>query len=321
MATINEDGKTYNFTAVADSGFGYGMLGDKPVLKIDEIGIHIKNVLENSHVSAKEREEVILMESCLFKLQAVLYHLRNIKIFKENFLNGVKKELINKEASGLTMCYLPVELVSEFEALLLQARACLDAITVLVTKNLQGQQINYFTKLENVLEKFRKSESINKINDLLKESNWLLECGALTGASPTRGYVAHQGSLLTIQKCCLTVSGIERRRLLLFDLEFSKDLKFKESMPVINTASKILEYIPYFVIGVLSILCKLTPVVKEEFANDLGNEFIILSKETVEPEKGFKVGVIKEMNRVNFIIEDRFISKDALAKAIQLEIH
>ncbi len=85
-----------------------------------------------------------------------------------------------------------------------------------------------------------------------------------------------------------------------------------------NTSSKVLEYVPYLVINALSILCKLTPIAKKEFANDLGKKFLILSKETVELEKGVKVGVVKEMNRVNFIIEDRYISSDALSKAIQI---
>lgn len=313
MATINEEGKTYNFTAIADTSFGYGMLSDKPVLKIDEIGKFIENALKDNRTSAETRKEVILMESCLFKLQAVLYHLHNIKSFKENFLIGIKRDLENKNVSVFTSGYLPNELVFEFEALLLQARACLDALTVLVTKRLQpGQKTNYFTKLKKVLEGSKTNEHIEKIIGLLNESNWLFESEILTGDSPTRSYVAHQGSLLTMQECTMTISGIEKGKLLLFDLEFRK------SIPVMNTASEILEYVPYFLINVLSILCELTTIAKTEFVNDLGNEFIILSKETVEPEKGFKVGVIKEMNRVNFIIEDRFISKDALAKAIQI---
>ena len=124
--------------------------------------------------------------------------------------------------------------------------------------------------------------------------------------------MAHQGSLLTMQECTMTISGIEEGKILLFDLEFRK------SIPVMNTASKILEYVPYLLINALSILCELIPIAKTEFVTDLGNEFIILSKETVEPEKGVKVGIIKEMNRVNVIIEDRYISRDALSKAIQI---
>jgi len=85
-----------------------------------------------------------------------------------------------------------------------------------------------------------------------------------------------------------------------------------------NTASKILEFVPYFVINILSILCELTPAIKKEFSNDLCKEFIILSKETVEQEKCVKVGVIKEMNRVNFIINDCYILRDTLSKAIDM---
>lgn len=312
MATVNEKGKKYNWVAVADDSFDYGMLIEKPVLKINEIGKFIENALKDTCISTEARKEIILMESCLFKLQAVLYHLHNIKNFKENFLSELKEQLKNKDVSGFTAGYLPRELVFEFEALLLQARACLDALTVLITKKLPGQQTNLFTKLKKALENSAMNKSTENMIGLLNDSNWLFESGALTGDSPTRSYVAHQGSLLTIQECCITISGVGDGKLLLFDLEFRK------SIPVMNTSSKVLEYVPYLVINALSILCKLTPIAKKEFANDLGKKFLILSKETVEPEKGVKVGVVKEMNRVNFIIEDRCISSDALSKVIQI---
>lgn len=312
MATANEIGEKYNFTAIADDSFGYGMLSENTVLKINEIGKFLGNALKDARTSAETRKEVILMESCLFKLQAVLYHLHNIKNFKENLLNEVKTKLINKDSSGFTMGYLPVELVSEFEALLLQSRACLDAITVLVTKNLSGQkEARLFTKLKKSLENSKKSESTESIIRLLNDSKWLFESGVLTSDDlSSRNYVAHRGSLLTIQECCMTISGIGNGKLLIFDLEFRK------SIPVMNTASKILEHVPYLLINILSTLCELTHVEKKEFANDLGKEFIILSKEKIDSKKGIKVGIIKEMNRVDIIPNDCYISKRALSKAI-----
>jgi len=311
MATLNEQGKNYNFVAMADIGFDYGMLSEAPVFKIDEIGRIIANASTDTNISAESQREFILIDSCLYKLQAVLYHLRNIKNIKENLLTRLKEQLKNKDVRGITCCYLEKELVFEFEALILQARACLDVLTILITKRLPGPQVNLFSKLKNVLENSKMSESNEKIIGLLKDSKWLFESEVLTGDS-TRGYVAHFGSLLTMQECCMAISGIEKGKVLIFDLEFRK------SIPVMNTASKILEFVPYFVINTLSILCKLTTVIKKEFSNDLCEEFIILSKETVEPEKGVKVGVIKEMNRVNFIINDCYISKDALSKAIDM---
>jgi hypothetical protein len=311
MATLNEQGKNYNFTAIADGSFDYGMLSEVSVLKIDEIGKIIANASTDTNMSAESRKEFILIDSCLYKLQGVLYHLHNIKNIKENLLTQLKEQLKNKDVQGLTICYFEKELVFEFEALILQARACLDALTVLITKRLSGQRTNFFSKLKNALEKSKTNEFTEKVIWLLNESNWLFESNVLIGESPIRSYVAHEGCLFTMQECCMTISGIEDRKLLVFDLEFRK------SIPVMNTASKILEYVPYFVINTLSILCKLTPVINKEFSNDLSKEFIILSKETVEQE-GVKVGVIKEMNRVNFIINDCYISKDALSKAIDM---
>lgn len=311
MATLNEQGINYNWTARADSRFDYGMLSEAPVFKIDEIGRIIANASTDTNISAESRSEFILIDSCLYKLQGVLYHLHNIKNIKENLLTELKEQLENKDVRGLTICYLEKELVFEFEALILQARACLDVLTILITKRLLGHQVNFFSKLKNVLENSKMSKSSEKIIGLLNDSEWLFESGVLTGES-TRSYVAHFGSLLTMQECCMAISGIEEGKVLIFDLEFRK------SIPVMNTASKILEFVPYFVINTLSVLCKLTPVIKEEFSNDLCKEFIILSKETVEQEKGVKVGVIKEMNRVNVIINDCYISKDALSRAIDI---
>ncbi len=312
MATVNEQGINYNMVAVADGSFDYGMLSEASVFKIDEIGKIIANALKDTNISAESQREFILIDSCLYKLQGVLYHLHNIKNIKENLLTGLKEQLKNEDVRGLTICYLEKELVFEFEALILQARACLDALTVLITKRLLGHQEIFFTKLKNVLENSKKSASSKKIIELSNDSDWLFESEVLIGKDPTRGYVAHFGSLLTMQECCMAISGIEEEKVLIFDLEFRK------SIPVMNTTSKILEFVPYFVINTLSILCELTPVVKKEFSNDLCKEFIILSKETVEPEKGVKVGVIKEMNRVNVIINDCYISKDALSKAIDM---
>ena len=312
MATVNEQGINYNMVAVADSRFDYGMLSEAPVFKIDEIGEIIANALKDTNISAESRREFILIDSCLYKLQGVLYHLHNIKNIKENLLTKLKEQLENEDVRGLTICYLEKELVFEFEALILQARACLDVLTILITKRLLGHQEIFFTKLKNVLENSKKSASSKKIIELSNDSDWLFESEVLIGKDPTRGYVAHFGSLLTMQECCMAISGIEEEKVLIFDLEFRK------SIPVMNTTSKILEFVPYFVINTLSILCELTPVVKKEFSNDLCKEFIILSKEIVEPERGVKVGVIKEMNRVNVIINDCYISKDALSKAIDM---
>ena len=311
MATLNEQGTNYNWTAMADGSFDYGMLSDVSVVKIDEIGKIITNASMDANISAESQREFVLMDSCLYKLQGVLYHLRNIENIKENLLTGLKEQLENKDVRGLTICYLEKELVFEFEALILQARACLDVLTILITKGLLGHQVNFFSKLKNVLENSKMSKSSEKIIGLLNDSEWLFESRVLTGES-TRSYVAHFGSLLTMQECCMAISGIEEGKVLIFDLEFRK------SIPVMNTASKILEFVPYFVINTLSVLCKLTPIEKKEFSNDLCKEFITLSKETVEQEKGVKVGVIKEMNRVNFIINDCYISKDALSKAIDM---
>jgi len=37
MATLNEQGINYNWTAMADDSFDYGMLSEVSVFKIDEI--------------------------------------------------------------------------------------------------------------------------------------------------------------------------------------------------------------------------------------------------------------------------------------------
>ena len=311
MATLNEQGTNYSWMAMADGSFDYGMLSEVSVSKIEEIGKIIANALTDTNISVESRIEFVLIESCLYKLQGVLYHLHNIKNIKENLLNDIKMQLENKNVDIFTIGYLPKELVFEFEALILQSRACLDALTVLITKRLPGHRISYFSGLKNALENSKMNESTEKMIGVLNDSNWLFESKVLTGESPTRSYVAHEGSLLTMQECCMTISGIEEGKVLIFDLEFRK------SIPVMNTSSKILEFVPYFVINTLSILCKLAPVIKKEFSNDLCKEFIILSKETVEQEKGIKIGVIKEMNRVNFIINDCYISKNALSKAME----
>ncbi|MCK4797514.1 MAG: hypothetical protein KAT05_09040 [Spirochaetes bacterium] len=311
MATVNEIGMNYNCTAIGDTSFDYGMLSKKTLLKIEEIEHFITDTLKNQNIGAQKRRQVILIESCLFKLQNVLYHLHNIKCNKERILSDLEEQLKNKYVPEFTIGLLERELVFEFEALLLQARACLDAITVLVTRDLSGQRTNFFTKLKKAIENSKMDKSISeKIIQLLNESTWVFKSDVLIGNSPTRSYVAHEGSLLTMQECCMTISGIGDRKLLLFDLEFRK------SIPVMNTSSKILEDIPYIVINIMSMLCGLTPLGKKEFYNDLGNEFIILSKETVDSNESIKVGIIKEMNSVNIIINDCYISKSALSKAI-----
>ena len=105
MATVNEQGINYNMVAVADSRFGYGMLSEAPVFKIDEIGEIIANALKDTNIRAETQREFILIDSCLYKLQGVLYHLRNIKNIKENLLTGLKKQLKNKEQFSKRLHY------------------------------------------------------------------------------------------------------------------------------------------------------------------------------------------------------------------------
>jgi len=94
----------------------------------------------------------------------------------------------------------------------------LDALTVLITKRLPGHRTNFVSKLKNALENSKMSDSNEKIIGLLNDSNWIFESEVLTGKSPTRSYVVHEGSLLTMQECCMTISEIEEGNVLIFDL-------------------------------------------------------------------------------------------------------
>ncbi|MFZ3058305.1 MAG: hypothetical protein WA102_01085 [Candidatus Methanoperedens sp.] len=53
MATVNENGKKYSCVAIADDSFGYGMLREPAVLKINEIGKFIETALKDNRTSAE----------------------------------------------------------------------------------------------------------------------------------------------------------------------------------------------------------------------------------------------------------------------------
>ena len=99
---------------------------------------------------------------------------------------------------------------------------------------------------------------------------------------------------------------------LLFDMEMRGDV------PVMATASKIHEEVPFFVMAALSVFLDLPLPQKDAFATDLGREFVVLSETLVPPGEGTKIGVVKEMGFDGFTVGDVAISTDTLAKAVTL---
>jgi hypothetical protein len=140
----------------------------------------------------------------------------------------------------------------------------------------------------------------------------MLGTKVLTGDPSTRSYVAHYGSLLSSQRTCFTASRVGPDSVLLFDAEMH------DNVPVMTTASKILEEVPFFVMGALSLFLDLPVPGKDAFASDLGREFVVLSGSAVVPGSGMKVGVVKEMWLGGFTVGDVTVSKDVLAKVVSL---
>ncbi len=310
MATLNEKGEKYNFAAIAEDDFDHGLLNMETILRIKEIENYIDK--DNSF----DAEEINLVENCLLKLEAILYHIDNIKKIKEKNFDHIKRLFNNKDNDSATCAFMGKDLVFEFEALLLQAMASLEIITSLATHRLKGKETRKFRKFKKIVDNTNSGEYTEKLKGILKDCEWLYESEILIQADENRksrrDYVAHYGSLMKTNDCLLTVSGVGKGKILIFDIEFRK------SIPLMNTTSKILEYVPYLIINIISILCGLNKIDKKEFVNDIGRDFIILSEAMAKSGNYFKIGIIKDMNRINFIIGDIYISDESLSKAIQI---
>jgi hypothetical protein len=176
-----------------------------------------------------------------------------------------------------------------------------------------GQKTWRFSRLRNVLSAGAGGDSrIHRCLALLDQCPWMSSSKVLMGDPSTRSYVAHYGSLLTTQRTCFTVNRLDSRRALLFDAEMH------DNVPVMATAAKIHEEVPFFVMGALSVLLNLRPPRKKAFASDLGRGFVVLSESIVPPGGGTKIGVVKETRLDGFTVGDVTISTDTLAKAVTL---
>jgi hypothetical protein len=311
-ATVNEPGVQYTWMAQRRKGNAFTPLSRAASEAFDRIGQALVARAKAEGAGKGFALDSKMSFDCLHKLEALAYHLSQLRAYKAGLLKKIGGAAA-RVASWRALSFLEPETVFEFEALLLQARATLDTVTWCLSRAC-GQKTSTFRNLEKVLSARAAGDTrIEQCLVLLNQCPWMSVSKELVrGDRSTRTYVAHYGSLLSVQQTCFTASRVGPDAALLFDMEMH------EHVPLMATASKIHEDVPFFVTGALSVFLDLLPPEKEAFATDLAREFVVLSEALVPPGEGTKVGVVKEMGPDGFTIGDVTVSADTLAKAVTL---
>ena len=309
-ATVNEPGVQYRAMAQRTAGNAFTPLSREASEAFERIG---QALIARLSAEKEGRSFVVgskMLLDCVHKLEALAYHLTRLRVHKAGLVEQVRR-VAGGEALGIA-AFLERDTVFEFEALVLQTRATLDTVTWLLSRAC-GQKTWRFSRLHNVLSAGAGSDSrIRRCLALLDQCPWMSSSKVLVGDPSTRSYVAHYGSLLTTQQTCFTLSRIDPDTVLLFDMEMRGDV------PVMTTASKIHQEVPFFVMGVLSVFLDLPLTRKKAFATDLAHEFVVLSEATARAGEGTKVGVVKEMRPGGFTVGDVSVPTDVLDKAVAL---
>lgn len=310
-ATVNEPGVQYTAMAQRTAGNAFTPLSREASEAFERIGQALI-----ARLSAEKEGQSFVVGSkmlldCVHKLEALAYHLTHLRAYKATLLQKIRRQAA-EIPPGSVAAFLERETVFEFEALVLHARATLDTVTWLLSRAC-GQKTWRFSKLGNLLSAGAESDSrIKRCLALLNQCQWMSSSKVLMGDPSTRSYVAHYGSLLTTQRTCFTVNRLDSGRALLFDMEMHDDV------PVMTTASKIHQEVPFFVMGVLSVFLDLPVTRKKAFASHLAHEFVVLSEAAAPVGEGMKVGVVKEMRPGGFTVGDVNVSSDILDKAVTL---
>ena len=310
-ATVNEPGVKYTWMAQGRQGNAFTPLSPLAAEALDRISQALRARLRAGRQGKKFALDTKLFVDCVHKLEALAYHLTQLRACKARLLQEIRRRAA-EVPPGSVAAFLEREAVFEFEALVLQTRATLDTVTWLLSRAC-GQKTWRFSRLRNVLSAGAGSDSrIQGCLALLNQCSWMSSTKVLVGDPSTRSYVAHYGSLLTTQQTSFTVSRTGPDEALLFDMEM------RGNVPVMTTASNIHEEVLFFVTAALSVLLDLPLPRKKAFASDLGREFVVLSEVLVSDGQGIKVGVVKGMGFDDFRPGDVIVSANVLSKAVIL---
>ncbi len=310
-STVNQPGVQYRWMAQGSEGNAFTPLGRPASKALDRVNNALLAALRAEEAGKRPPVGSTMILNCVHKLEAVAYHLSHLRAYKAGLLDRIRRAA---EGAPLgTAAFLEPEIVFEFEALILQARAALDAVTWFLSRAC-GQKTSTFKRLRNALSGRAAGDSrIRQCLSLLDQCEWMSSSKVLVaGDQSTRSYIAHYGSLLSAQQTCFAVSGIDAETALLFDMEMRGDV------PVMATGSKLQEEVLFFVTAALSVFLELPLPEKKAFASDLGRQFVVLSESVAAPGDGIQVGVIKEMRLGGFTVGDVTVSKDVLARAVSL---
>ncbi len=311
-ATVNEPGVQYTWMAQGRAGNAFTPLSPRASEALERIGRALVARAKAKEAGRRFALDTKIAFDCVHKLEAVAYHLSQLRAHKARLLQKVSRAA-GDVASWQAVAFLEPQTVFEFEALLLQARATLDTVTWFLSRAC-GQKSSTFKNLRKVLSAGAASDTrIEQCLLLLDQCPWMSASKELVrGDRSTRSYVAHYGSLLTVQQTCFTASRTGSDAALLFDMEMH------ENVPLMATASRIQQEVPFFVMGTLALFLDLPLPKKEAFASDLGREFVVLSEAAVPPGEGVKVGVVRQMRPGKSTVGDVTLSADVLARAVRL---
>lgn len=130
---------------------------------------------------------------CIRKMQALWYHFNNILILEGEYINKITEFHKVVPYTGGYEAFSPEKMEFEFEAFLLQSKACLDVFSRSFKPYLKNESSNT-KKLKKELEKHVTDQTCQKILNELKKAKWLEEF-ELKEPWTYRDIIAHRGKI------------------------------------------------------------------------------------------------------------------------------
>jgi hypothetical protein len=193
------------------------------------------------------------MSGCLAKLSAALLQVRRMRVHHDELVNKARSTSI---PPGGVMAWNAIEVLADFEALILQSRSALDRLAACASSDL-GQFTSSFRKLRNdASSRAGKLEGAQRVvHTIDAAASW--SDGLLAGVESEealRDLVSHKHSLTEGVETCISVVALPSTgRLLLFDCEVRLS-RNPQRTALLHAARETGQYLPFIVLNVLSAL-------------------------------------------------------------------
>ena len=270
---------------IAEGPEHYGLLEDDPLALWKEISRAKKDW---NKMTAAEKELHRRISGCLEKLSACLLQCRRLKEHHEWLITQAKQNAIDNlppDINQISAAFSSSAAIADFEALVLQARAALDRLTLYLTSYFRNPSSRY-TKLSNILENFVNRDVIAKQLIQIHQAsepwiNGLLS--AINSGQSFRSIIAHREAAMERMNSCFAINFMDSRHALLFDCELW-------GFGVFKTTIESAQHLSFLILNSLAVMSSHSTIPFSSFNIRWENKTILFADYVIEENEGSPLG-------------------------------